>query len=114
MESSNIETRLTRVEEKAKGNSRRIETLEQGREEDRREWLGNINKMTTAIEVLATEQRNTSRSVGSLADDVKAMQIAPAKRAEKVKMEVIKAVIATVIGAILGAVLALIINGTLT
>lgn len=54
--------RLTRVEERAKSNTHRIDAVEKSQEA--------INRLATAVEVMATEQKHQTEGLAELKDDV--------------------------------------------
>ena len=77
-----------------------------------------MNRMATAVEVLANEQRhqtevqqNTSQKIEKIEKKVESIELAPAVEAKDIKKEFLKSVISVLVGAVLGALLALIIKG---
>lgn len=71
--------RLTRVEDRAKSNTRRIDAVEKSQEA--------LNRLATAVEVMATEQKHQTEGlaelkadVADLAEKVEAVEKKPAKR----------------------------------
>lgn len=86
--------RLTRVEDRAKSNTHRIEKLEKSTEA--------INKLATSMEVMATKQNEVAENVGKLTDKVTEIEHRPAKRWDSI----INAILTTITGAILLYILA--------
>ena len=74
MEQQELLIRLTELGERAAGNARRIEALERGQEA--------LNRLASAVEVLATRQAATARSVEKLGSKVDALESRPARRWE--------------------------------
>lgn len=111
MDDKDFEQRLTRVEERAKSNSHRLDEIEK----DRKELSGSLNRMASAVEVLATEQKHTAEAqketrekLEEVDEKVSNLEQAPAKSASRIKEKVIEIVIAGILGAIIGAICALI------
>lgn len=115
MEDKDYEQRLTKVEERSKSNTHRLDEIEKERSELNR----NMSRMATAVEVLATEQkhqtdtqRSTDQKIEKIEKKVEGIELAPAKDAKDLKKEFFKSVIGVIVGVILGAIFALIIKGT--
>jgi SMC interacting uncharacterized protein involved in chromosome segregation len=67
----NEENRMAAVEQRALSNTRRIETLEKANEA--------LNRMATAIEVLATKQEAMGKNIDKLTEAVDAIEERPVK-----------------------------------
>ena len=93
---TNEELRLTETEQRAKGNTRRIERLEARQDE--------TDKLVAAMASLRSEQSFIKQDVAEIKDDVKQLALKPAKRwdavAEQAVLCLLSAVIAFVIGRI--------------
>lgn len=64
--------RVTALEERVSANTRRIGDLEQGQE--------TLNRMATAVEVLATKQETVAGNVARLDEKLDALERRPGKR----------------------------------
>lgn len=100
--------------DRAKSNTHRLDEIQS----ERSELTHNMNRMATAVEVLATEQRHqtevqrsTSQKLETIEKKVEGIELAPAAEAKDLKKEFLKSVIGVLVGAVLGAILALIIKG---
>jgi hypothetical protein len=82
--------KLTELEQRVRSNTRRIEGLERGQEM--------LNRLATAVEVLATKQSSTGRSVEELKLKIDAMESRPRKRWESVLDRLAVAVMSLLIG----------------
>lgn len=106
-------TKLVETEERSKSNTHRLNHMEKEYGE-----LGrSINRMATAVEVLATEQKHSTEeqrkmreTMTETADRVASLELAPSKHAKKIRDEIIKQSIGVIVGTLLGAVLALILK----
>lgn len=114
MEDKDYEQRLTKVEERSKSNTHRLDEIEKERSELNR----NMNRMATAVELLANEQRHqtetqksTDNKIENIKKKVESIELAPAKDAKDLKREFWKSLIGVIVGAVVGAILALIIKG---
>lgn len=65
---------LTEQEERVRSNTRRIEGLERGQEA--------LNRLATAVEVLATKQDGTARNVEQMGRQISALESRPGRRWE--------------------------------
>ena len=81
---------LERVDQRAKSNTHRIEDLEKEHEA--------LNRLTTAVEVMATEQRGMCKSMDTLTSKVEALEQEPGKRWKFVVEKAIYIVVAAVVG----------------
>lgn len=66
------EKRLTDVENRAASNTKRLDKLEEN--------TTVLNRLATAVEVMATKQENLGESVDKLTDKVEALETEPAKK----------------------------------
>ena len=67
---------LTEMEQHVRGNTRRIEGLERGQE--------TLNRLVTAVEVLATRQENIGDNLQKLSGKLDALESRPQRRWESV------------------------------
>jgi len=100
MNDSDLERRITALEEREKSNTHRLDDIE--------EKVDTLNRLTTAVEVMATEQKHQGETMGEIKKDVTALgtkvdiiEKKPGKRWE--------GVINQIIGAVVGALLALLL-----
>lgn len=84
---------LERVDQRAKSNTHRIEDLEKDHEA--------LNRLATAVEVMATKQDNMGASVDKLTDKVSALEAEPGKRWKFVVEKAIYIVVAAILGYVL-------------
>lgn len=84
------EKRLTDVENLAKSNRRRLDKLE--------ETTNVLNRLATAVEIMASKQQIMSKSVDRLIDKVDALEAEPGKRWKFVIEKAIYFVVAAVVG----------------
>lgn len=90
-----MNVKLTETEGRVKSNTRRIEKLEQ-RQED-------LNKLATAVEVLASREKGVEKDVKEIKADVKTITQRPGKRWD--------AMIDRVLYVLIGAALSLLMTG---
>ena len=88
-------TELAETEQRARANTRRIETLEQQQRD--------LNKLVTAVEVLSSREMGVERDVKEIKADVKSMTQRPAKRWD--------AMIDKALYALVGAAVSLLMTG---
>ena len=88
MEPNELE-RLARVEERAKGNTRRIEALEKQTQA--------LTDLTAAVKVMSTKLDTTGEKVDSIDVKVSELEKKPAKRWEDITGKVIWAVLSALI-----------------
>lgn len=69
-----VTVKLTELDQRVGANTRRIESLERGQEA--------LNRLTTAVEVLATKQKSTWESVEKLNDKLDVLEQRPGRRWE--------------------------------
>ena len=92
--------RLTETESRSKSNTHRIDSLE--------EKVDSLNRITTAMEVMATEQKHQTEAMGeikrnveSLDSKVEAIEQKPAKRWDSVVEKIILAVVSAAVAFLL-------------
>mgnify|MGYP002515847252 FL=1 len=90
-----MSVRLTETEQRVRSNTRRIEKLEQ-RQED-------LNKLITAVEVLAAREKGVETDVKEIKADVKTITQKPGRRWD--------AMIDRVLYVLIGAALSLLMTG---
>ena len=81
--------KLAEVEQRARSNTRRIETLERGQE-----MLG---RLTTSVEVMVQEQRHIRENVSELSEKLDTMEQKPLRRYEAVVEKVLLVVASALI-----------------
>ncbi len=96
MSEKDIEHRLTTVEDRSKSNTKRLDKLEESTEA--------LNRMATAVEVMASKQDAMNGSISKLTDDVETLKAEPGKRWKFVIEKAIYFVVAAVAGFILARV----------
>ena len=95
MTEQEMSIRLTAAEQRAKSNTHRIETLEQQQKD--------LNKLVTAVEVLASREMGVERDVKEIKADVKSITQKPARRWD--------AMVDRVLYVLIGAALSLLMTG---
>ena len=95
MTEQKMSIRLTAAEQRAKSNTHRIETLEQQQKD--------LNKLVTAVEVLASREMGVERDVKEIKADVKSITQKPARRWD--------AMVDRVLYVLIGAALSLLMTG---
>ena len=93
---TNEELRLTETEQRARGNTRRIERLEARQDE--------TDKLVAAMASLRSEQSYIKQDVAEIKDDVKQLALKPAKRWETVAEQVLLCLLSAVIAMLLGRI----------
>ena len=88
--------RLAETEARSKSNTKRLDKLEESTEA--------INRMATAVEVMATKQDTMNGSINKLTTDVEALKAEPGKRWKFVIEKAIYFVVAAVVGFFLAKV----------
>lgn len=108
-----IATKVAELDVRVKANTERIENIER----DRNSLEKSVQKMTTAIEILANEQkhfieeqRNTNIQISKLHTEVENLKLEPAERAKMIMSTIIRTALSTLCGAIVGAIIALIVK----
>jgi predicted nuclease with TOPRIM domain len=106
-------TKLIETEERSKSNMHRLNHMEK----EYGALNQSINRMATAVEVLANEQRHSAdeqrkmrETISETNHKVVNLEIAPAKSSKKIKNEIIKQTVATMAGTLVGALLTLILK----
>ena len=95
MTEQEMSIRLTAAEQRAKSNTHRIETLEQQQKD--------LNKLVTAVEVLASREMGVERDVKEIKADVKSITQKPARRWD--------AMVDRVLYVLIGAAISLLMTG---
>lgn len=90
-----MEHRMTAVEDRSKSNTLRLNKLEEN--------TAVLNRLATAVEVMATKQDTMGESVDRLETKVDSLEAKPAQQWDKL--------ISTIIGALAGAFIAWIASG---
>lgn len=106
-------TKLIETEERSKSNTHRLNHMEKEYGE-----LGkSLNRMATAVEVLATEQkystdeqRKMRETMTQTADRVANLEIAPSKSVKKIRDEITKQIVGVIVGTLVGTILMLILK----
>ena len=83
------EHRLTEVEERAKSNSHRLDSIEK-RQDD-------LDELVSTVKVLAVREENVENDVKEIKTDVKSLTEKPGKRWDSIVEKVIWAVLAALI-----------------
>lgn len=91
-----IEHRLTEVEDRSKSNSHRLDEVEKRQD--------NLEKLTSAVEVLAVRENNLEADMKEVKADVKSIADKPAKRWDSLVEKIILAVVAGVVGFVLSQI----------
>ncbi len=106
-------TKLIETEERSRSNMHRLNHMEK----EYGALSQSINRMATAVEVLATEQRYSAdeqrkmrETISETNHKVASLELAPSKSAKKIKNEIIKQTIATMTGTLVGSLLTLILK----
>lgn len=81
---------LAEVEQRSKSNSHRIDGLERDH--------AALNRLATAVEVMATKQENLGSSVDKLTEKVEALEAEPGKRWRTIVDKLIWAALAALLG----------------
>ena len=95
MTEQELSVKLTETEQRARSNTHRIEKLEQQQKD--------LNKLVTAVEVLASREMGVERDVKEIKADVKSITQKPARRWD--------AMVDRVLYVLIGAVLSLLMTG---
>ena len=106
-------TKLIETEERSKSNMHRLGHMEK----EYGALSQSINRMATAVEVLATEQKHSAdeqrkmrETITQTSHKVANLEIAPSKNAKKIKEEIIKQAASAAAGTFVGALLTLILK----
>lgn len=89
----NLEERVTRVEERSKSNSHRLDEVEQK--------LSGLGELRVSIKVLNNRLENFDESLNEIKADVKSLTEKPAKRLDGIVDKIIGIVLGAVIGYLL-------------
>ena len=95
MTEQEVSVKLAETEQRARSNTHRIETLEQQQKD--------LNKLVTAVEVLASREMGVERDVKEIKADVKSITQKPARRWD--------AMVDRVLYVLIGAALSLLMTG---
>lgn len=90
------EERLSRVEERAKSNTKRLDAMEK-RQDD-------LDELVASVSILATKQDCMESDVKEIKADVKSLAGKPGKRWESIADKAVWAVLAAVIAFVLGRI----------
>lgn len=90
------EERLSKVEERSKSNSHRLDEVEKRQ--------GNLDELVSSVSVLATKQEHVESDVKEIKADVKTLTDKPGKRWDAIADKVVWAVLAAVIAFLLGRI----------
>ena len=90
------ERRLSETEARSKSNTKRIDELQC--------QIDAVNRLATAVEVLATKQDSVSESVDRLTVKVETLEAEPANRWKFIVEKVVSIIIAAVLGFVLAQI----------
>lgn len=90
------EERLSKVEERAKSNTKRLDEVE--------ERQNNLDELVASVRVLATREERVEKDVTEIKSDVKSIKEKPGKRWEAMADKIVWAVLAAVIAFLLGRI----------
>ena len=90
------EERLSKVEERAKSNTKRLDEIE--------ERQNNLDELVASVRVLATREERVEKDVTEIKADVKSIKEKPGKRWEAMVDKIVWAVLAAVIAFLLGRI----------
>lgn len=90
------EERLSKVEERAKSNTKRLDEIE--------ERQNNLDELVASVRVLATREERVEKDVTEIKADVKSIKEKPGKRWEAMVDKIAWAVVAAVIAFLLGRI----------
>ena len=89
----NVTVKLTELEQRIRSNTRRIECLEHGQEA--------LNRLTTAVGVLATKQDGMGEDLKSIGQKIDLLESRPLRRWETIFDRVIVSVLSLAVGCLL-------------
>ena len=87
------EERLSRVEERAKSNTRRLDEVEKRQD--------NLDKLVATVEVLAVKESNVENDVKEIKSDVKLLTSKPGQKWDSMIEKIMLTIIAGVVGFLL-------------
>lgn len=90
------EERLSKVEERAKSNTKRLDEIE--------ERQNNLDELVASVRVLATREERVEKDVTEIKADVKSIKEKPGKRWEAMVDKIAWAIVAAVIAFLLGRI----------
>lgn len=102
MNETEIEHRLTAVEQKASSNTKRIDKMEHLTDE--------IHAMSKTMVKLVEQGNQTNQSVNELKNKVEDLEKEPARNYNAIKKTIITGIVSGFLGALISAILALILK----
>ena len=93
---TNIEHRLTEVEERSKSNTHRLDDIEKRQD--------NLDELVGTVKVLADREERVEDDVKEIKNDVKTLASKPAKRWDSLINQIITIIIAAVAGFVLAKI----------
>ncbi len=90
------EARLSKVEERSKSNSHRLDDMEKRQD--------NLDDLVSTVKVLAVREENVENDVKEIKNDVKSLTSKPGKRWDSVVEKIILLVTAAIVGFILSKI----------
>lgn len=90
------EERLSKVEERAKSNTKRLDEIE--------ERQNNLDELVASVRVLATREERVEKDVTEIKADVKSIKEKPGQRWEAMVDKIAWAIVAAVIAFLLGRI----------
>ena len=90
MEPEELAVKLEAVDQRSKSNTHRIDDLERDHQA--------LNRLATAVEVMATKQESMGKSVDALTGKVEALESEPGKRWKFVVEKAVYIIVAAVMG----------------
>ena len=93
MEMTDVAERISRVEERERSNTKRIDALEKQTEA--------IQTLATNVAVMAQTVKTTGEKVDGLCEDVQEIKAKPGKRWDAITLKIIEILLAAVIGYVL-------------
>lgn len=96
MDETNLEHRLTEVEDRSKSNSHRLNEMEKRQD--------NLDELVGTVKVLADREERVEDDVKEIKSDVKSLTGKPAQRWESLVTQIITIVVAAVAGFILAKI----------
>lgn len=96
MDETNLEHRLTEVEDRSKSNSHRLDEMEKRQD--------NLDDLVTTVKVLAVREEAVENDVKEIKSDVKSLTGKPAQRWENLMTQIITIVVAAIAGFILAKI----------
>lgn len=91
-----VSVKLAELEQCIRSNTRRVEALERGQEA--------LNRLTTAVGVLAAKQDNMGEDVKAIGDKIDLLESRPLKRWETILDRVVVTALSLVLGCLLAKI----------